>query len=128
MAKEKKVISLTLKQVIANALKYLKRGKLQICSEKLTDSCKYYSTGGYKCVIGASLTRKQGKEFDLLMDSASSQISELIHLGLVKADRPRSLLALQKFHDCLIYKSYISIKDKTTLMEKKLNSYRKILK
>ena len=128
MVKEKKVIRLILKQVIKNALAYLDKNKLQLCNPELNERCKYYSEGGYKCVIGASLSKQQGVAFDSRMNKGSSTIDHLIDDNVVESDEPRILQTLQECHDRLVKDYDMSITDKKDTMRAMLKSKMKYCK
>ena len=116
MAQEK-VIELTIKQIIRNALKYLDKGKLQVQAAYGGD-CEYYAKGGYKCVIGASLSKADGMRLDQYV---VTDIKTLMNNDLIIIDNNTIAEDLQDYHDALYRNRNYSKKRKTSMMRNKLN-------
>jgi hypothetical protein len=119
-----KIVKLKAKDVIKNARKFMAKNKLQYQVSKFCDgeSCKYTSGAGVRCAIGASLTIKQAKKFDMqTLTGGDSSLPTLFKEGFVDLDYPAILFNLQRDHDHLVGSDY-SITEKNKEMKKILRN------
>ena len=97
---------LTLAGVKKAARDYYQRGKLTARhKDPLKRECVYHMRGGYRCAIGAALTRSSINKIDAMSLNRNTDVYGLLNAKIISCKLAEMLpiRAIQKSHDSWVY-------------------------